>query len=280
MVQENRTKLQKILGQCHHMRRNVCLGRVVQVWRRSYLGNEIEPRTESVIERENVIGTGKESVTDAIGIGVVIEIETETAIGTEAGTETGAETEILTGTGRIGPGEKIGSVRETGSETESGKGVVAVHVNIRKCLVVEVVVGVVVQGGVVHAGNIPPCQWNGCHGQTGVNTLSPKAPRCCRYLRNMWFHHLTITPTIITKAQVQEICTGFPRTCTLILLRDHRIIMRWPGHIHEVNANHVMAHGNGARAHHLGHRDHCFIRIKSNRGNSALVTRCLRNVTR
>lgn len=206
--------LPKILGQCHHMRRSVCRGRVVEVWRRSYLGNEIEPRIVSVIERENVTGKGKEneSVTGVIGTGIVIGnvIETETVTGIEAGTETGAGTERLietgTGTGMRGPGEKTGSVKGIENETESEKEVVAVHVNIRKCLVsetgivVEVVVGVVVQDGVGFAGNMLPCR-NGCHGQTGLSILSPKALHCCRYLQNMWFHLLTITLTIITKAQ-------------------------------------------------------------------------------
>ena len=291
MVQESRTRRQKIHGQYHRMRRSVYLGRVVEVWRRNYLGNEIDPRIESVKGRENVTGKGKETVTAVIETGIVIGnvTGTETVIGTEVETEIEVETERLKGTeigiGRTGPGEKTGSVRGTVSETESGKGVVAVHVNIKRCLVREtgivvgVVVGVVVQDGVVHAGNMPPCQ-NGFHGQTGVNTLSQKAPHCCQYLQSTWFRLLTITPTIIMKVQVQEICTGFPRTCTIILLRDLRIIMRWPGHIREVNGNHVMAHGNGVKAHHLGHRDHCFIKLQSSLGNMALVVKCLKNTMR
>jgi hypothetical protein len=275
------------------MRRSVCRGRVEEVWRRSCLGNEIDLRIESVKGRENVTGKGTGTVTDVIETGIVIGnvTGTETVIGTEVGTEIEVETERLKGTeigiGRTGPGEMIGSVRGTGtgSETESGKEVVAVHVNIRRCLVREtgivvgVVVEVVVQDGVGHAGNMPPCQ-NGCHGQTGVNTHSQKAPRCCQYLQNMWFHLLTITPTIIMKVQVQEICTGFPRTCTLFLLRDLRIIMRLPGHIREVNGNHVMARGSGVKAHHQGHREHCFIRLQSNPGNMGLVVKCLRNTMR
>lgn len=285
---ENLTRPQKILDRFHRMRKSVCLGRVVEVWRTSYRGKETERKIVIVIEKEIATGKGTESENDVIGIGIVIG--TETAIGTGVETEIEAGTEmpigIGTGIGRTGPGERIESEREIGREIGSGKEVLVVLASTRTCLVTEtgievgVVVGVVVRVGEGGAENVLRCRWSDCHGRIEAITRSRKGLHYCQYLRIMWFHHLTITPTITTKARVQGICTGFPRTCTLILLRDHRIITTWPDHIPEANASRAMALGSEARARRRDRRDRCCTSLRINPGRSAPGARCRRNAMR
>ena len=241
------------------------------------IGKEIES-VIAVIETEIVIGKG---IVIEIVTGIGAEIETEVESGRE---NSGIETEIPIGIGigMIGLGEMTEIVTGNVTETEIEKEVIAVHVNTRKSLVTEngteaVVVGEVVQGGVQVAENDLLYLWKEYRGEKEVNIHNQsKDPHCCRYLQNMWVHLLTIMPIIIMKAQVQEICTDSPHTCTLMFLRDHRITTT--GHIPEVNANHVMALGNEARFRHLGHRDHCCISLQNNLGKLALVEKYLRNV--
>lgn len=133
---------------------------------KNYLGKENEPRIENVnvIGIEIVKGIGKETVTVVIEIETVIGIiigimtVTEAEIETEAERgkgSSGIEIEILIGTeteiGKIG----LEGMKEivTGTVIETERGVIAVRVNTRKCLVTEtgteeVLVREVLQDGV------------------------------------------------------------------------------------------------------------------------------------